>query len=237
MTVNEVLLEVQDHDTSLDRLRHQRARLPERAQRAALEERASAIVAQLAGTRARLEEAEQRQAALEADVAVIEHRIRDIEKRMYSGEVSATRDLLAMTAEIEALKSRRSSVEDEAIASIEEAEPLAAEIAVLEDENESLESELGLLRSAIALGEAELDQQAGVEAAARSQAAALVPAELLDTYEKLRSSLGGIGAARLVGTSCSGCHLTLPASEVARLKREPPDALVFCDQCGRILVR
>ena len=49
--------------------------------------------------------------------------------------------------------------------------------------------------------------------------------------------LGGVGAARLVGPSCTGCHLTLPAQELDRIRREPPDALVFCDQCGRILVR
>ena len=39
-----------------------------------------------------------------------------------------------------------------------------------------------------------------------------------------------------VGT-CMGCHLQLPATEVDRLKRLEPDTLVFCDQCGRILVR
>jgi len=237
VTTFQTLLDVQEHDTALDRLRHQRKRLPERARRAALEQRGAAVATELAGTRARLEALDKVQAALEADVAVIEHRIRDIEKRMYSGEVSATRDLLAMSAEIEALKSRRSSVEDEAIASIEEAEPLAAAIAMLEDENESLDAEVGTLQSAIAAGEAEIDLHASIETAARSQSAALVPAELLDSYEKLRATLGGIGAARLVGTSCSGCHLTLPASEVARLKREPADALILCDQCGRILVR
>jgi uncharacterized protein len=70
----------------------------------------------------------------------------------------------------------------------------------------------------------------------RETTSAAVPAELLDTYERLREKLGGIGAARLVGSSCTGCHLTLPATELDRIKRAPSDALVFCDQCGRILV-
>ena len=57
------------------------------------------------------------------------------------------------------------------------------------------------------------------------------------TYERLRAKLGGVGAARLVGPRCSGCHLTLPATELDRLRKGSPDALVFCDQCGRILIR
>ena len=39
-----------------------------------------------------------------------------------------------------------------------------------------------------------------------------------------------------VTTSCSGCHLTLPATEIDRIKKAPPDAFFTCDQCGRILV-
>ena len=30
---------------------------------------------------------------------------------------------------------------------------------------------------------------------------------------------------------------TLPATELDRIKRGGPDAVVLCDQCGRILVR
>ncbi len=237
MSVFEALLEVQEHDTAVDRLRHQRGRLPERADLAALLKRGAELDARLAGTRARLEAVEERQATSESEAGLIAQRIRDIEKRMYSGEVSATRDLLAMTAEIAALKDRCSSVEDVALAAMEEAEPLEEAIAAMEGEKSAMALEADGLRSAIAEAEAEIDAHVGAEEERRREAAGQVPADLLQTYEKLRSGLGGIGAARLVGTSCSGCHLTLPASEVARLKREPPDALILCDQCGRILVR
>lgn len=237
MTAFEYLLEVQEHDTAVDRLRHQRARLPERLDLAALHKRNTELQVLVAETRARLEAVEQRQATMEADATLLGQRIREIEKRMYSGEVSATRDLLAMTAEIEALKVRRSSLEDEALAAMEEAEPLAEQIARLETETAALAVQVAGLRSTITAAEAEIDEQMGTEEQHRDQVALQLPAELLSTYENLRASLGGVGAARLVGTSCSGCHLTLPASEVARLKREPSDALVLCDQCGRILVR
>jgi predicted nucleic acid-binding Zn-ribbon protein len=72
---------------------------------------------------------------------------------------------------------------------------------------------------------------------ARGVAATEVPADLMERYETLRAHLGGTGAARLIGNRCDGCHLELASVEVERVRRLPPDALVTCDQCGRILVR
>ena len=75
------------------------------------------------------------------------------------------------------------------------------------------------------------------ELAAREAAAADVPADLAALYEQLRARLDGVAAAPLVNGRCGGCHLALPATEVARLRKEPPETLVRCEQCERILVR
>ena len=75
------------------------------------------------------------------------------------------------------------------------------------------------------------------ERSERDRLAAEVPPDLIARYEQLRTKLGGTGAARLVGGSCGGCHLQLPAMELDRVKKAPPDAIIYCDQCGRILVR
>ena len=60
---------------------------------------------------------------------------------------------------------------------------------------------------------------------------------VLSSYERLRTRLDGVGAARLVNGRCDGCHLSLSRTELAVAPREPPDALLHCEQCGRILVR
>ena len=75
------------------------------------------------------------------------------------------------------------------------------------------------------------------DCAARAAVANDVPADLTKTYEQLRARLGGIGAARLDGNRCSGCHLTLPATELDRIRHADANALFYCEQCGRILVR
>jgi len=42
--------------------------------------------------------------------------------------------------------------------------------------------------------------------------------------------------ARLVGFTCQGCHLSIPATEVDRIRKEGDGALAYCDNCGAILV-
>ena len=236
MTALEALLEVQEHDTAVDRLRHRRTHLPERAELAAATAKGAEVMARLADARIRREEVLGRQAGLEASIASADARITEMDGRLYSGQITATRDILAMTAEIESLKARRSSLEDEVLATMEEDEPLASDVSRLEAELAAVEEEADRLRKSVAASEREIDLEATAVAEARKAVAARVSGDLLATYEKLRASLGGVGAARLVGQSCTGCHLTLPAQEVARIKRAPPDALMLCEQCGRILV-
>lgn len=236
MSVLEGLLAVQERDTTVDQLEHRRTHLPEHSELAAVEGRIAAVEARLAEVRAAREEVATRQERFEQESTHVEARIAEIEKRMYSGSVSASRELQAMAAEVESLRERHSSLDDHVLATMEEAEPLDEAIAGLLAERANHDADAERLRALIAEAEVAIEAELASERAARSEVAAAVPADLLATYEKLRSKLGGIGAARLVGPSCTGCHLTLPATELDRIKRGPADALVFCDQCGRILV-
>jgi len=233
----DALLVVQDHDTALDQLRHRRATLPERAALNDIEDQIAKIDESLVPARAARDEVAARQAALEAEVGKAEERIVEIEKRLYGGTVSASRDLTAMSEEVEHLKARKSSLEDQELEVMEEREPLDAEVARLEASRADLSGQADGAADALVRAEAEVDREIASLSAERDAAVVAVPADLLATYEKLRTRLGGVGAARLVGSSCSGCHLVLPATELDRIKKAGPDALVFCDQCGRILIR
>ncbi|MEO6121312.1 MAG: C4-type zinc ribbon domain-containing protein [Acidimicrobiales bacterium] len=231
------LLELQAQDTAGDQLRHRRSHLPELAALGEVDARYGTYAARLDDAKRRQADASHREARLDEQVGAMDHRVNEIEKRMYSGEVSATKDLLAMTAEITAIKGRRSALDDDVLAVMEEGELLALELADLKAEGAVLDEQRAALVAAIAAAEALVDQELAEVATRRSACVVGVPAAVLSTYETLRARLGGVGAAKLVGTSCTGCHLTLPSAEVARIKREPADAVVLCDQCGRILIR
>jgi predicted nucleic acid-binding Zn-ribbon protein len=236
MTALQTLLEVQDHDTTLDQLRHRRATLPERAALDAVEAQIAAVDEAMAAARAVRDEAAGRQAALEEEAAAASARITEIEKRLYGGTVSASRELTAMSEEVEHLKGRRSGFDDQALEVMEELEPLEAEVDRLQAQRDALTAEADKAADAFVIAERAVDAEIAAVEAERSALASGLPADLAATYERLRARLGGVGVARLVGSSCSGCHLALPAMELERVRRSGPDALVFCDQCERILV-
>ena len=233
----ELLLDVQEHDTTVDQLVHRKASLPERAELADVERRTAALHEERAGIATPLEEIAARETKAEDDIAAAEKRMAEIDTRMTSGAVTASRDLQAMSEEITHLRERISTLEDAGIEALTEREPLDAELARIDAALAELAASAQRLRGAIAEAEVAVDAELERTRSEREVLAAGLPADLAATYEHLRARLGGIGAARLEGPRCTGCHLTLPATEVDRLKREPLDALVFCDQCGRILVR
>jgi predicted nucleic acid-binding Zn-ribbon protein len=237
MSEFETLLSVQDHDTTLDQLRHKRAALPQRSALSAVESERATSATRLAELEAERGVLEARRSALEAEVAELERRASDLDRRMRSGEVTATRELTAMVEQVDSLKRRRSMLEDEELELMVALEPLDDVVATLRTQIDRLEQQAGILGRDLAVAEAEIDRALGLETDARAAKAVGVPEPLLSRYEQLRARLGGIGAARMVGSSCGGCHLAFSASEVDRMRREPPQAVITCDQCGRILVR
>jgi len=236
MSVLEDLLVVQEHDTAADRLRHRLDTLPEKARLAEIEQQLAAVDASLADVGGRRDEVVRRQQRHEDELASIEAKIREVEKRLYSGSVSAPRELQAMEADIASLKRHGSDVEDHALEVMQEREPLDAELTTLEQQRAGLDKEADQLRQAIAAQGVDIDAELSTELEARKAAAEGIPEDLLSQYERLRAKQGGVGAARLVNGRCSGCHLTLPATELDRIRRGDADTLVLCDQCGRILV-
>ena len=231
------LLAVQDDDTSIDQLVHRRGTLTERYELSAVEAQMSVLNQRRAGIAEVRDELGGRQAALEEQIGGSRTRSVEIVKRLYSGQVTAARDLQAMDEEVKHLATHVSELEDREIEVMEELEPLDADLAVIDGELDRLSKEAESLRNSIAEAESEIDTEL-----ARDARSALRSPEMFQrtccraTSSSVRSSVG-LAPRVLVGGSCGGCHLQLPAMELDRVKKAPPDAIVYCDQCGRILVR
>ena len=228
---------MQDHDAAADRLRHRRRTLPELAALAVLETEGAALERALVDIGGRRDEVARRQRRLEDELAVVEHKLAVEQARLYGGTVSLIRELQAMQTEIDALKRRQSTLEDAVLETMTEREPLDAEVATLEARRVAMDEKAGELRAAVAEAQTAIDAELDVELQARAAAVDGIPAAVVSSYERLRTRLDGVGAARLVNGRCDGCHLSLSRTELAVALREPPDALLHCEQCGRILVR
>ena len=237
MTVFHDLLQVQEHDTAADRLRHRRQTLPELAELRACEDELARLEATRAQVGAGAAEAARRQRRVEGELALLESKVSELDAKLYSGVVTVPRELQAMQTEGDAMRQRRASLEDEVLEAMGARETLDEQLAELENRREELDREGVRLRVAVAEGQAGVDRDLEAELAARQKAAAAIPADVTALYEQLRTRLGGVAAAPLVNGRCGGCHLALPATELDRLRKEPADTLVRCEQCERILVR
>ena len=231
------LLEIQEQDTLGDQLRHRRQRHPLRAELAEVTEALSDLRRRHQEAAGQRDAIRRRQADLESEVAANNERLAGIERRMYSGEVSAARDLQALSAEADGLRARTSRLEDLVLEAMEEAEPAEAAVATLESEAGSLSRRRSEAEAQLGVEDAALEAEEAEHARARAALAEDVPADLLQRYGLLRSRLGGVAVASLHNGACGGCHLSLPATELDRIRRAPPDSLITCEQCGRILVR
>jgi predicted nucleic acid-binding Zn-ribbon protein len=232
----EALLLVQEHDTARDRLRHRRATLAERAE---LETRAAnlrVLDAQSREVRGRRDVVLADEKRLDDEARSLGARADDADAKLYSGTVSSPRELQAMQADLEMLRRQRSDLEDQELEVMEARELLDAQIESLEADTAVVRAEIERLQGVIGGAEAEIDEELAKEDTAREQQAAAVPDSLLADYERRRTQNRGAGAARLVGTSCTACHLSIPSTEAERIRRDAGAVVAYCDNCGAILV-
>lgn len=229
------LLEVQAHDTRLDQLRHQLDHLPERAAR-------DAAITALAETDAAAAEQQEvrdglgrQQKRLDDEIETVGDKRRHVEETLYSGSVTNARELQDLQEESEALGRRISQLEDQDLEIMVELEPVDARLAELAQERTDRATALEAAEIALTAASAELASAIDAEEGSRAAVAERVDPSLLAEYQKLRAANGGVGVARLTGSQCGGCHLTLSAVEVAAIRKRP-DEIAHCEECGRLLV-
>lgn len=234
------LLDLQDLDVQIEQLVHRRANLPERAALtdvkaavAKLDADAKPVAAQRAAYAAE-------QKRLEDEAATVAAKVASEDKRLYSGTVTSPRELQAITEEIASLKRRQSDLEDGALEQMVLIEPLDEGLASVATQRDELVGKGRALNAAIAAAEAQIEAELADLRGRRSPIVGdldAVSPQVAKQYEAMRSRMGGVAVAKLEAGSCKGCHLKLSSVDLDRILHEPPDAIVHCEQCGRILIR
>jgi len=238
VTALEQLLEVQALDTTADQLRHRRSHLPEQAELDAVQSALAGLEAKASELQAQRDELARNEKRLEDEIALVREKSAQTDKTLYSGTVNVPRELSALQEEIEALARRQRQLEDQELELMEQAEPLDAELATLAAQRSVLDEQAAGLVGRIAEQEVVIDAELADVLSKRDGAVSGIPADLLEEYQQLRGGLGGIGVARLNGNRCEGCHLTLSAVDVDRIRhdRSGVHEIAHCTECNRILV-
>ncbi|MFZ4585041.1 MAG: zinc ribbon domain-containing protein [Acidimicrobiia bacterium] len=231
----DALLQLSGRDAAASRLRGRRESLPERKELAEARRSLAALDAEIAERTAVRDSALADEQRVDAEVTAVEDRAQAGEQKLYSGEITSPRELQALQGEIDHLRERRRLLEDDELVAMERRETLDAEVQGLVARRTALIERARETAAALAASEAAIDAELRTETEARDALAVTIPDAVLKAYERARVSTGSSGAARLVGTACEGCHLTIPTTEAEAIRRAP-DSLATCDNCGRILV-
>jgi predicted nucleic acid-binding Zn-ribbon protein len=228
------ILELQDLDTSIDRLEHRREQLEAGEELSSLRKEMEEADARLGELRLASDSISSESARLEHEIASMSDKLHAEEKRMYDGSIANAKELEALQHEIVSLKERRSRAEDDLLEQMVRKEDVDARAAQAQTEAEAARARVEEVG-----GDAvrELDRISANLTAKRSEREALTSAfdeELLELYDDLREQKHGVGAAAIVDGVCQACHEKLSAVELDRLKRT--EGVKRCEYCRRIVV-
>jgi predicted nucleic acid-binding Zn-ribbon protein len=166
----------------------------------------------------------------------VEIKRQEFETKLYSGKVTAAKELKSISDEIEALGRQRARLDEKILEYMDEIEGKRT----LEAESKATLDEAKAAYEAKASAAKEEDDALRIRirklrARRDKEAAAIAPA-LLKRYELTRATKRGVGIGLLEpNKDCSVCHTNQPMSVVIGV--EEGKSIVTCENCGRILCK
>ena len=230
------LLDLQGVDKRLAQLNHRRRTLPELTAIADAAARASALHNEAVELRTEISDIATEQRRMENDIDVVRTRELRDQQRLDSGGVPS-KELEGIQHELATLQRRQASLEDAALEVMEQRELRETALGDVMARSEKVADELTAAEVERDRIFVEIDAAAGQAQAQRTAMAIEIPADLLAIYDKVRAAQGGVGAAAIHQRRCEGCRLELAGSELTAARQAPPDEVLRCENCRRILIR
>ncbi|HZC27599.1 MAG TPA: C4-type zinc ribbon domain-containing protein [Actinopolymorphaceae bacterium] len=231
------MLDVQAFDIRLDQLAHRRRGVPEATEAERLQTERKELESAVVTAETEASDLARDQRKADADVEQVRTRRARDEQRLQSGQVGSPKDLEGLQHEIESLIRRQSDLEDVELAIMERLESATSRHAELQMKRAELDTRLSDTEQARDAAYAAIDSEVEQVRRERADAAAGITDDLLAAYEKSRAQHGGVGAAALRQRRCEGCRMELDASYLASIAAAPPERVLRCEECNRILIR
>lgn len=235
--VQQRLLALQDLDTAAAQGAHRRRTLPELATIASSEQRLAGLSSDVVRAETEIGDLDREQRRLELDVDQVRSRSERDRQRLDTGAVGSPKELERLQHEVQSLARRQGDLEDQVLELMERRETLDAALATVHDAVERTTAERDEATTRRDATFTEIDADLGARVARRDDLTANLPADLLALYERVRAGAGGVGAAALRQRRCEGCRMELANTDLNRARHAPPDDVLRCEECGRILVR
>ncbi len=222
-------------DRWIERVRSQRAHLPESVELAELEKQLRELLADLKSAESVLEPLSAQSEQTSKESERLRLRARDLDHAL-SESTAGARELTAIQGELTHVRDRLSDSEDRELDLLEQLEPAQDRV----DEIKKL-AQPGLrwraeLIETIAELRASLDEEAVSLTSDRADRAHAVSPALLARYGAALARVGTSGASQVIEGRCDGCRLRLSPLDFDHFKALGADTFMDCPECGRILL-
>jgi predicted nucleic acid-binding Zn-ribbon protein len=170
---------------------------------------------------------------LEKDLKYRIEKRNDIDKIIYDGTITSSKELSSLETKINEYKQREKTMEDQVITIMEEIETIQELIAKQEPLLKNEIKEYNQSREKYLKDREQLKLEVQLLESQKLKLEGSIDNKALLAYQKIYAEKGGIAVSKLDGEKCSVCRITLPTGFVSNVKHSVK--ISHCENCGRIL--
>jgi hypothetical protein len=223
------LIQLQELDTTADRLRRRIADLP--AVQTALDERLAALTGTVAAVKDRMSVSQTARRDVEKDLAAVQGRLSKYKDQLM--EVKTNKEYHAMQTEIGAAEELVRRQEDLLLDRMEEAETHAAELKAAEAALHTGQADVTSERRQLDAERTAIEAQLETTTRERVQIALGVSESALTLFEHVSKHRKGFAMSAARDGHCTQCHVRLRPQVYNEVRRN--ETLIQCESCSRIL--
>ena len=180
-----------------------------------------------------LAEVQRKQRELEAEVEDLKAKVSTAEGKLYGGTLKNPKELSSLQEQAKNYRKKISELEDRILDIMAEMEAVGQQITVRRKEIDSIEAEWRAEQASLLQEQAEINTELSELEDRKKESNSKIDAASLELYRLLREKRQGRAVAKVERGMCQGCRISLPMSEMQRVKQS--QEVVQCGSCERIL--
>jgi len=153
--------------------------------------------------------------------------------KMRTGEIKTNKEYQALLKEIKAVEDARSSIEDDILSAMEDADTLGKQIKTEEQNYRANKEKVEALKKDIENEKSETEKELLKVQGIREKVIEAVDSEVYDQYFMLLEICGGLAVIEVKDEICQGCSMNIPPQLFVELKKN--EEIYNCPHCRRIL--
>ena len=153
--------------------------------------------------------------------------------KMRTGEIKTNKEYQALLKEIKAVEDARSSIEDDILSAMEDADTLGKQIKTEEHNYRANKEKVETLKKDIENEKSETEKELLKVQGIREKVIEAVDSEVYDQYFMLLEICGGLAVIEVKDEICQGCNMNIPPQLFVELKKN--EEIYNCPHCRRII--